>query len=146
MNLQSSAEIQPNKKRIIVVTAIMAIIVMGLLIAAIVAASNKAKKPASSEVAIDATASQSTNQNTEKDASSENLAPVSNSESGSAQSDDLPAVKGGNSETSAGPVAQTTTELPATGPESLLPSILGAGALVTSAGYYLASRKALKTA
>lgn len=40
----------------------------------------------------------------------------------------------------------TPKELPATGPETVVSGIIGAGALTTAAGYYLASRKSLKRA
>lgn len=38
----------------------------------------------------------------------------------------------------------TPKELPATGPETIISGVLGAGSLTTAAGYFVASRKALK--
>jgi hypothetical protein len=42
------------------------------------------------------------------------------------------------------PTPPTPPEIPVTGPASIIMSVLGAGALTTTTGYYLASRKVRK--
>ena len=137
MNSNSSAvSNQSNKKRVIIISAVCALIVLGLLIAVISVAVQKnnaktANTNVSGEIALDSTADSNANGKPEKSSSdpkSENLPPVSNSQdSGSTQS--APAVSGSvtPSSNSSNDTFETSSELPATGPTDLLPLVLLAG-------------------
>lgn len=130
MKLNSTVSAQPSKKRIIIVTIVMSLIVLGLLVAVIAVAVNKAtrKSPTaqvSSEVAVVSDDSTDDSGNV----SEENLAPVSNSdESGLAQSAPTQILDDSAAQSN-------SSQLPTTGPEDLLPLALLLGAAVT----YLAS-------
>lgn len=121
---------QPSKKRVIIITIAMALIVLGLLVAVIVVAVGKnnqktAKDATSSgEVAIDSTAYPSSNTSpapttdSTSDPSSENLAPVSNT----------PATPYYPKNNGAAIVADSS-DLPNSGPADFIPVILLSGAL-----------------
>lgn len=121
MNLRSNP--QPTKKRVVIVTIVMALIVLGLLIAVISVAVQKNQKPGknvSGEVSLDSTASSNNYKHT--DPSTENLAPVSNDKnSGSAQSSPVVVV----------PDETKNAPLPSSGPTDILPLILLAGTATT---------------
>ena len=121
---------EPSKKRVIIVTAAMAIIVLGLLVAVIAVAVNKnAKKPVSEtavsgEVAVDSLASPSNQNNNSSESNKkpeeENLAPVSNEQGSSSTSSESVSSGTTSSDSLAVPGYADPTNLPATGATDFL--------------------------
>ena len=155
--MQYNTEPQPNKKRVVIVTAVMAIIVIALLITVIVTAVNKTnqKKVASDtnsgEISLDTssdTKSQSSTNKSDatssKDASSSNAAPVANDKSStssaSTSTSNSSSTSTSSSSNSSIPATSTTSEVPKTGAAEFLPVALLAGLATTCATSYAVAK------
>ena len=130
---------EKQKKRIIIVSLIMGIIILvliGVLINAI-SKKNHAKTTGQEVAVVDESQNSAPEVRSSEDAQSENVAPVENTESSTASSDDTTSNTATEAPSSSTSQTATSSNLPQSGPSDYLPLALLLG--VTTA--YLCSRK-----
>jgi len=130
---------EKQKKRIIIVSLIMGIIILvliGVLINAI-SKKNHAKTTSQEVAVVDESQNSAPEVRSSEDAQSENVAPVENTESSTASSDDAKSNAATEASSSSASQTATSSNLPQSGPSDYLPLALLFG--VTTA--YLCSRK-----